>query len=237
MPLSGIPGALEEIRNGNMVIVVDDEGRENEGDLVFAAEKVTPKHITFMVRHCSGIICVPMEAERLDELQLPLMAPHGSDAQGTAFTISVDARNHTTTGISAADRAKTIETLIDPASGPGDLARPGHIFPLRYTQGGVLRRAGHTEASVDLARLAGLRPAGVVCEVVNEDGSMARLADLERFAGEHDLLIVSITDLIAFRRRQESLVQRGPRPASRPCSARSGRSPTSRTTGGRMSPS
>ncbi len=208
VPLSGIPDALEEIRNGNMVIVVDDEGRENEGDLVFAAEKVTPKHITFMVRHCSGIICVPMEAERLDELQLPLMAPHGSDAQGTAFTISVDARNHTTTGISAADRAKTIETLIDPASGPGDLARPGHIFPLRYTQGGVLRRAGHTEASVDLARLAGLRPAGVVCEVVNEDGSMARLADLERFAGEHDLLIVSITDLIAFRRRQESLVQR-----------------------------
>lgn len=208
MSLASIPEAIEEIRRGNMIVVVDDEDRENEGDLVFAAEKVTPEHITFMVRHCSGIICVPMEAKRLDELHLPLMAPQGSDAQGTAFTISVDARERTTTGISAADRARTITTLIDPRSRPEDLARPGHIFPLRYTPGGVLRRAGHTEASVDLARLAGLAPAGVVCEVVNEDGTMARLEDLERFAAEHGLLIVSIADLISFRRRSEKLVHR-----------------------------
>jgi 3,4-dihydroxy 2-butanone 4-phosphate synthase / GTP cyclohydrolase II len=206
--LAPIDVAIEEIRKGNMIVVVDDADRENEGDLVFAAAKVTPEHITFMVRHCSGIICVPMEAERLDELRLPLMAPHDSDAQGTAFTISVDARRGTTTGISAADRAKTITTLIDPRSTPDDLTRPGHIFPLRYTPGGVLRRAGHTEASVDLARLAGLPAAGVVCEVVNHDGTMARLADLEEFAAEHGLVIVSIADLIAFRRRGERLVHR-----------------------------
>ena len=208
MSLAAIADAIEEIREGNMIVVVDDEDRENEGDLVFAAEKVTPEHIAFMVRHCSGIICVPMEAERLDELQLPLMAPHDSDAQGTAFTISVDAREQTTTGISAADRTRTIRTLIDPRSGPQDLARPGHIFPLRYTPGGVLRRAGHTEASVDLARLEGLHPAGVVCEVVNEDGTMARLDDLEAFARSHGLLIVSIADLIAYRRKRENLVRR-----------------------------
>jgi 3,4-dihydroxy 2-butanone 4-phosphate synthase / GTP cyclohydrolase II len=189
-------------------VVVDDEERENEGDLIFAAEKVTPEHINFMVRHCSGIICVPMEGERLERLNLPLMTTDNSESMGTAFTISVDARDGTTTGISAADRSRTVEVLLDPASTPQDLARPGHIFPLRYTPGGVLRRAGHTEASVDLARLAGLEPAGVLCEIVNEDGSMARLPDLERFAMEHDLLLISIADLIAYRRRSEKLVQR-----------------------------
>ena len=208
MPFAKIEDAVAQIRAGRMVIVVDDEARENEGDLIFAAEKVTPEHISFMVRYCSGIICVPMEGERLEELNLPLMSPENSESMGTAFTISVDARAGTTTGISAADRATTIEVLIDPASKAGDLARPGHIFPLRYTPGGVLRRAGHTEASVDLARLAGLAPAGVLCEIVNEDGSMARLPDLERFAEEHDLLLISIADLIAYRRRWEKLVHR-----------------------------
>jgi 3,4-dihydroxy 2-butanone 4-phosphate synthase / GTP cyclohydrolase II len=208
MPLGRVEEAIEEIRAGRMVIVVDDADRENEGDLICAAEKVTPAHITFMVRYCSGIICVPLEGERLEELHLPLMAPDNSEAMGTAFTISVDARNGTTTGISAADRAATIGTLIDPATRPSDLARPGHIFPLRYTPGGVLRRAGHTEASVDLARLAGLYPAGVLCEVVNEDGTMARLEDLERFAKHHGLVIITIADLIAYRRRWEKLVRR-----------------------------
>lgn len=208
MPFAKIEDAIAQIRAGRMVIVVDDESRENEGDLIAAAEKVTPEHINFMVRYCSGIICVPMEGERLDDLNLPLMAPENSESMGTAFTISVDARDGTTTGISAEDRATTILTLIDPHAKPHDLARPGHIFPLRYVPGGVLRRAGHTEASVDLARLAGLYPAGVVCEVVNEDGSMARLPDLERFAEEHGLLVISIADLIGYRRRWEKLVHR-----------------------------
>ena len=208
MSFAKIEDAIAHIRAGRMVVVVDDEGRENEGDLIFAAEKVTPEHINFMVRYCSGIICVPMEAERLEELNLPLMTQENSESMGTAFTVSVDARDGTSTGISAADRARTIEVLLDPDTKPHDLARPGHIFPLRYVPGGVLRRAGHTEASVDLARLAGLTPAGVVCEVVNEDGSMARLPDLERFAAEHDLLLISIADLIAYRRRWEKLVHR-----------------------------
>jgi len=208
MPFAKIEDAVAQIRAGKMVIVVDDEARENEGDLIFAAEKVTTDHIGFMVRYCSGIICVPMEGERLEELNLPLMSPENSESMGTAFTISVDAREGTTTGISAADRARTIEVLLDPSSQASDLARPGHIFPLRYTPGGVLRRAGHTEASVDLARLAGLSPAGVLCEVVNEDGTMARLPDLERFAAEHDLLLISIADLIAYRRKWEKLVHR-----------------------------
>ncbi len=208
MPLARVEEAVEDVRAGKMVIVVDDEDRENEGDLIFAAEKVTPEHVSFMVRHCSGIICVPMEAGRLEELNLPLMSPENSESMGTAFTISVDAREGTTTGISAADRATTIATLIDPAKKATDLARPGHIFPLRYTPGGVLRRAGHTEASVDLARLAGLYPAGVVCEVVNEDGTMARMPDLEAFAAQHGLKIVSIGDIIKYRRRNEKLVQR-----------------------------
>jgi 3,4-dihydroxy 2-butanone 4-phosphate synthase/GTP cyclohydrolase II len=208
MPFAKIEDAIAQIREGRMVVVVDDESRENEGDLIFAAEKVTTEHINFMVRYCSGIICVPMEAERLDQLNLPLMTTDNSESMGTAFTISVDARDGTTTGISAADRARTVQVLLNPDSSPQDLARPGHIFPLRYTPGGVLRRAGHTEASVDLARLAGLTPAGVLCEIVNEDGSMARLPDLERFAAEHDLLLISIADLIAYRRRSEKLVHR-----------------------------
>ena len=208
MPFARIEDAVEDIRAGRMVIVVDDEDRENEGDIIVAAEKVTAEHIRFMVRYCSGIICVPMEAGRLTDLHLPLMAPENSESMGTAFTISVDAKHGTTTGISAPDRAATVKTLIDPKTQPADLARPGHIFPLRYTPGGVLRRAGHTEASVDLARMAGLYPAGVLCEVVNEDGSMARLRDLESFAAEHDLKIISIADLIAHRRRQEKLVTR-----------------------------
>jgi 3,4-dihydroxy 2-butanone 4-phosphate synthase / GTP cyclohydrolase II len=208
MPFASIETAIEEIRAGRMIVVVDDEDRENEGDIILAAEKVTPAHVGFMVRYCSGIICVPMEGQRLEELHLPLMAPNPSDPMKTAFTISVDARHGTTTGISATDRATTIKTLIDPATTPSDLNRPGHIFPLRYAPGGVLRRAGHTEASVDLARLAGLYPAGVLCEVVNEDGTMARLPELERFAAEHGLAMISIADLIAYRRRWEKLVHR-----------------------------
>jgi len=208
MPFDKIEDAVADIRAGKMVIVVDDEDRENEGDIIVAAEKVTADHISFMVRYCSGIICVPMEGERLEELHLPLMAPDNTESMKTAFTISVDARDGTTTGISAADRAVTIQKLIDPEAKPHDLARPGHIFPLRYVPGGVLRRAGHTEAAVDLARLAGLTPAGALCEVVNEDGTMARLPNLERFADAHDLRIISIADLIAYRRRWEKLVHR-----------------------------
>jgi 3,4-dihydroxy 2-butanone 4-phosphate synthase/GTP cyclohydrolase II len=208
MSFAKIEDAVEAIKNGQMVIVVDDEERENEGDIIVAAEKITVDHVSFMVRFCSGIICVPMEAERLEDLHLPLMAPDNSEAMGTAFTVSVDARHNTTTGISASDRAETIRTLIHADSKPHDLARPGHIFPLRSVPGGVLRRAGHTEASVDLARMADLYPAGVVCEVVNEDGTMARLPELEVFAEEHGLLLISIADLIAYRRRSEKLVER-----------------------------
>jgi 3,4-dihydroxy 2-butanone 4-phosphate synthase / GTP cyclohydrolase II len=208
MPLAAVEDAVADIRAGRMVIVVDDENRENEGDLIFAASKVSPELIGFMVRYCSGIICVPMESERLDALSLPQMSPENSESMRTAFTISVDAREGITTGISAADRARTIEVLIDESASAGDLRKPGHIFPLRYMEGGVLRRAGHTEAAVDLARMAGLYPAGVLCEVVNEDGTMARLPDLERFATEHDLKIISIADLIAYRRRWEKLVHR-----------------------------
>ncbi|MDQ3878541.1 MAG: bifunctional 3,4-dihydroxy-2-butanone-4-phosphate synthase/GTP cyclohydrolase II [Actinomycetota bacterium] len=208
MSLADIEQAIEEVAQGRMIIVVDDEDRENEGDMIVAAEKVTPEHIKFMVRYCSGIICVPMEAERLKQLQLPLMAPENSEAMGTAFTVSVDARDGTTTGISAEDRATTVRRLVDGDATPIDFRRPGHVFPLRYMEGGVLRRAGHTEAAVDLARLAGLYPAGALCEVVNEDGTMARLPDLEKFAEEHGLLIVSIADLISHRRRWEKLVSR-----------------------------
>ncbi len=208
MELARIEVAIEEIKQGRMVVVVDDEDRENEGDLIFAAEKVTPDLISFMVNHCSGIICVPMEAQRLDELKLPLMSSENTEAMRTAFTISVDAAHGVTTGISAADRARTIEALLDPKSAPGDLARPGHIFPLRYTPGGVLRRAGHTEAAVDLARMAGLYPAGVLCELVNADGTMQRMPDLMAFAAEHDLKVITIADMIKYRRRSEKLVER-----------------------------
>ncbi len=208
MPHARVEDAIEELKQGHMVIVVDDEGRENEGDLIFAAEKATPDSVAFMVKHCSGIIFVSMEGERLEQLNLPLMVSNNSESMRTAFTISVDAHRGTSTGISAADRCATIRTLIDPEARPADLARPGHIFPLRYAPGGVLQRAGHTEASVDLARAAGLYPAGVGCEIVNDDGSMARLPELERFAEQHDFLIISIADLIVHRRRSEKLVHR-----------------------------
>ena len=203
---SSIPEAIEEIGNGRMVIVVDDADRENEGDLIMAAERVTPEAIAFIVRHTSGVICMPVVGERLDELEIPLMVAANTDTRRTAFTVSVDARTGVSTGISAADRARTIRAVIDPTTEPADLSRPGHIFPLRYREGGVLKRAGHTEAAVDLARLAGLYPAGVLCETVNEDGSMARLPDLVVFAKTHGLKIISIADLIEYRRRHEVLV-------------------------------
>src|SRR5712691_11393460 len=203
---SSIPEAIEDIREGRIVIVVDDADRENEGDLILAAEKVTPEAIAFIVRHTSGVICMPVTGDRLDELNIPLMVSANTDHQRTAFTVSVDARHGVTTGISAADRATTIRRIVDPTTKPEDLSRPGHIFPLRYREGGVLERAGHTEASVDLARLAGLYPAGVLCETVNDDGTMARLPDLVRFGREHELKIISIADLIEFRRERELLV-------------------------------
>jgi 3,4-dihydroxy 2-butanone 4-phosphate synthase/GTP cyclohydrolase II len=200
--------AIEAIRRGEMVVVVDDEDRENEGDLICAAEAATPEALAFMVRHGSGIVCVAMERDRLERLELPLMSDDGSEAMGTAFTLTVDARHGTTTGVSAADRARTIAVLIDEDTEVDDLRRPGHVFPLRSKRGGVLERAGHTEAAVDLARLAGFAPAGVLCEVVNDDGTMARLPDLERFAAEHDLPLLSIADLIAYRSARETLVKR-----------------------------
>src|SRR5262245_9268272 len=203
-----IPEAIDEIARGRIVIVVDDADRENEGDLIVAAEKVTPETIAFMVRYTSGVICMPMMGERLDDLHIPLMVAANTDHQRTAFTVSVDARRGVTTGISAADRATTIRTMIDADTQPEDILRPGHIFPLRYREGGVLRRAGHTEAAVDLARLAGLFPAGVLCETVNDDGTMARLPDLATFARTHDLRLISIADLIEYRRRREVLVER-----------------------------
>jgi 3,4-dihydroxy 2-butanone 4-phosphate synthase/GTP cyclohydrolase II len=207
MPLAPIEDAIAAIARGEIVVVVDDVDRENEGDLIMAAEKVTPAAIAFMVRHTSGVICAPLTAERLDALDIPLMVRGNTEAQRTAFTVSVDVRHGTTTGISAADRAATIRALVDPATQPDDLARPGHVFPLRASEGGVLRRAGHTEAAVDLARLAGLRPAGVLAEVVNDDGTMARLPDLERFAAEHGLVLISVADLIRYRREREKLVR------------------------------
>jgi 3,4-dihydroxy 2-butanone 4-phosphate synthase/GTP cyclohydrolase II len=205
---SPIPEAIAEISQGRMVIVVDDADRENEGDLIMAAERVTPEAIAFIVRHTSGVICMPVIGDRLDELEIPLMVAANTDTRRTAFTVSVDARTGVTTGISAADRARTIRAVIDPVTEAGDLSRPGHIFPLRYREGGVLKRAGHTEAAVDLARLAGLYPAGVLCETVNEDGSMARLPDLVVFARTHGLKIISIADLIEYRRRHEVLVEK-----------------------------
>jgi 3,4-dihydroxy 2-butanone 4-phosphate synthase / GTP cyclohydrolase II len=205
---SSIPEAIEDIRQGRLVIVVDDADRENEGDLIMAAEKVTPEAIAFIVRHTSGVICMPVVGDRLDELEIPLMVAANTDHRRTAFTVSVDARRGVTTGISAADRAATIRTIINPKTTAEDLSRPGHIFPLRYREGGVLKRAGHTEAAVDLARLAGLYPAGVLCETVNDDGTMARLPELVGFASRHDLKIISIADLIEFRRQREVLVSR-----------------------------
>jgi len=208
MPFTTIENAIDAIARGEAVVVVDDANRENEGDLIVAAEKTTPETMGFMVRHTSGVICMPLEGTRLDELQLPMMVAENTTAYRTAFTVSVDAKRGTTTGISAADRATTVHALIDSQTRPDDLARPGHIFPLRYREGGMLKRAGHTEAAVDLARLAGLSPAGVLAEVVNDDGTMARLPELERFAAEHDLAMISIADLIRYRRHREKLVRR-----------------------------
>ena len=208
MPFAQIEKAVAAVARGDMVVVVDDQDRENEGDLILAAEHATPEKITFFVKHTSGVICMPMLGERLDQLGIPLMVLDNTESQRTAFTISVDYRPGTSTGISAGDRATTIRALIDLATRPGDLAKPGHIFPLRYRQGGVLKRAGHTEAAVDLARLAGLQPAGVLCEVVRDDGEMARLPDLEAFAAEHGLLLISIADLIRYRRQKDKLVKR-----------------------------
>jgi len=203
-----IPEAVAAIARGEIVVVVDDEDRENEGDLIMAAEFATPEKIAFFVRHTSGVICVPLTGDRLDELDVPLMVRDNTEAQRTAFTYSVDYRHGTTTGISAADRSTTIRSLIDPDTRPADLARPGHIFPLRYADGGVLKRAGHTEAAVDLARMAGLSAAGVLCEIVRDDGEMARVPDLLEFCAEHDLLMVSIAELIRYRRQTEKLVRR-----------------------------
>jgi 3,4-dihydroxy 2-butanone 4-phosphate synthase/GTP cyclohydrolase II len=200
--------AINDIRQGKMVIVVDDEHRENEGDLVMAAEKVTPEAINFMVKEARGLICVPMVAEDLERLALPMMVTREEDQYRTAFTISVDAKEGTTTGISAQDRAKTIQVIANPNSKPSDLVRPGHIFPLKYRTGGVLRRAGHTEAAVDLAKLAGLRPTGVLLEIMHDDGTMARLDDLKKFAQKHSLTLISIADLIRYRREKEKLVKR-----------------------------
>jgi 3,4-dihydroxy 2-butanone 4-phosphate synthase/GTP cyclohydrolase II len=203
-----IERAIADIAAGKAVIVVDDEDRENEGDLVAAASKATPQLIAFMVRHTSGVICVPMEGKTLDRLGLPPMTVRNEDRKQTAYTVSVDARNGVTTGISAADRAHTVRALADSATEPYELTRPGHVFPLRAVDGGVLRRTGHTEAAVDLARLAGLTPAGGLSEIVDDDGSMARLPRVTQFANEHGLAIVSIADLVAYRRRHESTIER-----------------------------
>jgi len=207
MMLASIEEAIEEIRAGRMVVVVDDERRENEGDLVMAAEKATPEKVNFMIREGRGLICVALTEERRKELQLPFMTVENTESMGTAFTVSVDSVE-VTTGISAAERALTIKKLADPATAPEDLRRPGHIFPVRAREGGVLKRAGHTEAAVDLTALAGLSPVGVICEIMNPDGTMARLPDLQIFASRHSLRVISIADLIRYRRRREKLVRR-----------------------------
>jgi 3,4-dihydroxy 2-butanone 4-phosphate synthase/GTP cyclohydrolase II len=203
-----VEAAIDAVRAGRMVVVVDDADRENEGDLILAAERATPQALAFMVRHGSGIVCVALEQRRLEALQIPMMTQDSTEAMGTAFTVSVDARDGTTTGVSAADRARTVAALIASGSAPQDLRRPGHVFPLRSKPGGVLERAGHTEAAVDLARLAGLYPAGVICEIVAEDGAMARGSQLERFAFAHDLPLLRIAELIAYRAERERLVRR-----------------------------
>ncbi len=207
-----IERAIADIRDGKMVIVVDDEDRENEGDLTIAAGKTTPEAINFMIRHGRGLVCTAMTGERLDELAIPLMVAENTARYGTAFCVSVEARHKVSTGISAADRAATVLALVDPATRPGDLARPGHMFPLRAQRGGVLRRAGQTEAAVDLARLAGLYPAGVICEVMNEDGTMARVPQLEEFSRLHGIAMVTIADLIRYRMKNERLVRRVAQP-------------------------
>src|SRR3954464_1789559 len=208
MPFVSVPEAVEEIRSGRIMVVVDDEDRENEGDLTIAAEKVTPEIINFMATQGRGLICLALTAERCDYLRLPLMSPTNTSNFGTAFTESIDARDGVSTGISAADRTRTILQTVDPDCRPADLARPGHMFPLRAREGGVLVRAGQTEASVDLARLAGLSPAGVICEIMNDDGSMARVPDLIDFCAEHGLKMISVASLIRHRSATENLVVR-----------------------------
>lgn len=208
MSLSTIDEAVEDIRQGRMIIIVDDEDRENEGDLVCAAEKVTPEIISFMAVHGRGLICLPLTEERADELNLHPQTNDNTSSMGTAFTISIEAREGVTTGISAADRAKTILTAVDPNTKPSDLARPGHVFPLRARRGGVLVRVGQTEASVDMARIAGLTPAAVICEIMNDDGTMARMPELSMFADKHGLKIVSVADLVRYRIEKETLVRR-----------------------------
>jgi 3,4-dihydroxy 2-butanone 4-phosphate synthase/GTP cyclohydrolase II len=206
--LASVPEAIEDIKAGKFVIIVDDENRENEGDLAIAAEKATAEAINFMAKHARGLICLPLIGQRLDELAIPPMVQENTSKFSTAFTVSIEAKHKTSSGISASDRAATIRTVLDSSTKPEDLACPGHMFPLRARDGGVLVRAGHTEAIVDLARLAGLYPAGVICEIMNDDGTMARLPELEVMAGEFGIKIVSIADLIAYRSRHESLVER-----------------------------
>jgi 3,4-dihydroxy 2-butanone 4-phosphate synthase/GTP cyclohydrolase II len=207
-PFNTIEEAIEDIRDGKMVIVCDDENRENEGDLTLAAEKVTPEAINFMVRHGRGLVCLPMTEERCDELDLPLMVHDNTSRFETAFCVSIEARHKVSTGISAADRAATVLTAIDPKTTPSDLARPGHMFPLRAKSGGVLQRTGQTEAAVDLARMAGLIPAGVICEIMNEDGTMARVPQLAVFAREHGLKMITVADLITYRLQHESFIRK-----------------------------
>ena len=208
MALATIPEAIEDIRAGRFLIIVDDEDRENEGDLVIAAEKITPEAVNFMAKHGRGLICLPIIGQRLDELRIPIMVRENTSKHGTAFTVSIEAKHKVTTGISAHDRAVTIKAVLDPATKPEDLVCPGHTFPLRAREGGVLVRAGHTEAAVDLARLAGLYPAGVICEIMSEDGTMARLPELETMGEKFGIKIVSVADLIAYRRHHEKLVRR-----------------------------
>src|ERR1019366_9534050 len=208
MPFATIPEALRLIKQGKLLIVVDDPDRENEGDLVCAASKVTPELVNFMVTHGRGLVCFPVIGRQLDKLRLSPMVEQSAEVRGAAYAVSVDAKRGVSTGISASDRARTILALIDPKTKPEDLARPGHIFPLRYREGGVLVRAGHTEAAVDLAQVASLYPAGVICEIMNEDGSMARMAELKRFASKHHLKMITIADLIEYRRHHEHLVHR-----------------------------
>ena len=208
MPVATVEEAIADVRAGKMVIICDDEDRENEGDLSMAASLITPEDINFMATHGRGLICVPMLGQRLEQLRLPMMTQDNTARLGTAFTVSVDVLRGATTGISAFDRAATIRALLDPATIPEDLGRPGHIFPLRYMEGGVLKRAGQTEASVDLARLAGLYPAAVICEIMDDDGSMARMPALEKFSQKHDVKIVTVADIITYRREHEKLIER-----------------------------
>ena len=209
MALASISEIIKDVKAGKFIILVDDEDRENEGDLIMAAEKITPEAINFMAKNARGLICMPITGQRLNELNIPMMVGENTARHGTAFTVSVDAKiRGVTTGISAHDRAETIKAIIDPATKPEDLGRPGHIFPIRAREGGVLVRAGHTEATVDLARLAGLYPAGVLCEIMNEDGTMARLPQLEILAEKFNLKIASIADLIEYRRHHEKMVHR-----------------------------